>query len=87
MNDITEQELVAAILDAIDNNDPRVEPGTIITSELVEHLDCSVGKAKRLIKIAVKQGKLLPERGLVRYNVHGRLQKVDGYRYANGSKP
>ena len=87
MTDITESELIAAILGAQPQNDgdlPRCEPGAICPAILFWREGLSDRTARRVIRDAMKAGIIAPAQ-ILYYDQWGRSRKVHGYRATGNS--
>jgi hypothetical protein len=82
MTDITEDELLKAIQDALaQDQPPGNEPGTITTTEFAEHQGASEGKARAALKKLTRTGHLVPA-WVLRTDDWNVSQKIKGYRLA-----
>lgn len=83
---MTEDELLAEIIAAIQGSAPENEPGTVTTVEVATRLGCSHKKAVDQLKNLSAQGKVKPDR-VRRVNFWGVATSVPGWRLIEVSEP
>lgn len=83
-NDITYDEIIAAIEKAVATAAEEQEPGTFTTTQYAEASSISSGKALKMLKEAKEKGIIKSHRFTIK-TVHELPMTVYGWKYVGGS--
>jgi hypothetical protein len=82
---MTQEDVLEAIRKAVEAaEEAGNEPGTVVRREIQEAFEVGEDKARRICVMLVKDGVLVPERGVYRTDQWGIRRPSVGFRYVNG---